>query len=135
MQAAHSASAATDGGRTRLTFGAVVAGYFLVMFAVSPVSVVLPSLARSMGVGVEQASWVMTAYLLPLTACLLPAGRLGDIVGHRRLFSIGVALGTLAALMAGLAPNLPVLLAGRALQGIGAALVSATSLPIITAAV
>jgi MFS family permease len=121
--------------RTRLTFGTVVAGYFLVMFAVSPVSVVLPTMAADLGVGVEQASWVMTAYLLPLTACLLPAGRLGDMLGHRRLFGAGIALGALSALLAGLAPSLEVLLAARALQGIGAALVSATSLPIITATV
>lgn len=121
--------------RTKLTFAAVVTGYFLVMFAVSPVSVVMPTLAAGFGVGMEQASWVMTAYLLPLTAFLLPAGRLGDIVGHRRLFTIGIGIGTVASLLAGLAPSLWLLLAARALQGIGAAMVSATSLPIITEAV
>ena len=117
------------------TFAAVVAGYFLVMFAVSPVSVVLPTLAASFGVGVEEASWVMTAYLLPLTACLLPAGRLGDIVGHRRLFTIGIGLAGGAALVSGLAPSLWLLFAARAVQGVGAALVSATAMPIITGAV
>ena len=113
----------------------MVAGYFLVMFAVSPVSVVLPTLAASFGVGVEEASWVMTAYLLPLTACLLPAGRLGDIIGHRRLFTIGIALAGAAALVSGFAPSLWLLFAARAVQGIGAALVSASAMPIITAVV
>jgi MFS family permease len=121
--------------RTKATFAAVVTGYFLVMFAVSPVSVVMPSLAQDFGVGMEQASWVMTAYLLPLTACLLPAGRLGDIIGHRRLFLIGVGVGTISAIAAGLAPSLLLLFAARAAQGVGASLVSATSLPIITNAV
>ncbi|HEX2033124.1 MAG TPA: MFS transporter [Chloroflexota bacterium] len=114
---------------------AVTAGYFLVMFAVSPVSVVLPSLADSLGVKVDTASWVMTAYLLPLTACLLPAGRLGDIVGHRRIFVMGLVLTAVTAFGAGLATDLWQLLAARALQGVGAALVSAASLPIITATV
>lgn len=126
---------AGHGYTRRVTVAAVVTGYFLVMFAVSPVSVVLPSLAQSYGVGVEQASWVMTAYLLPLTACLLPAGRAGDLFGHRRLFGAGIAIAAGAALLAGLAPTIWLLFAARALQGIGAALVSATSLPIITAAV
>ena len=118
-----------------VTFAAVVAGYFLVMFAVSPVSVVLPTLAASFGVGVEEASWVMTAYLLPLTATLLPAGRLGDIVGHRKLFTLGIGMAGVSALISGLAPNLWLLFAARAVQGIGAALVSATAMPIITGAV
>jgi len=121
--------------RRASTFAAVVAGYFLVMFAVSPVSVVLPTLAASFGVGVEEASWVMTAYLLPLTACLLPAGRLGDILGHRRLFTAGIALAGAAALVSGIAPSLWVLFAARAVQGVGAALVSATAMPIITGTV
>ncbi|MBI3973122.1 MAG: MFS transporter [Chloroflexi bacterium] len=114
---------------------AVTAGYFLIMFAVSPVSVVLPSLADSLHVDVEAASWVMAAYLLPLSALLLPAGRLGDMVGHRRLFTLGLGLVTLAALSAGLAHDLMSLLLARAAQGAGAALVSAASLPIITAAI
>jgi MFS family permease len=119
--------------RSRITFAAVVAGYFLVMFAVSPVSVVMPSLAESFGLSVEQASWVMTAYLLPLTACLLPAGRLGDIVGHRRLFTIGLALIAAASLVSAVAPDYWILLVARVVQGIGAALISACALPIITA--
>lgn len=117
---------------SRVTFAAVVAGYFLVMFGVSPVSVVMPSLAETFDLTVEQASWIMTAFLLPLTACLLPAGRLGDVVGHRRLFTIGLALVSVAALVSGIAPNYWFLLLARAVQGVGAALISATSLPIIT---
>jgi MFS family permease len=121
--------------RNKLTFAAVVAGYFLVMFAVSPVSVVLPSLSQDFGIGVERASWVMTAYLLPLTALLLPAGRLGDMFGHRRLFGMGIGLGVISAFAAGFAPSIEVLFGARAMQGVAAALVSATSLPIVTAAV
>ncbi|HEU5316742.1 MAG TPA: MFS transporter [Chloroflexota bacterium] len=117
------------------TFAAVVAGYFLVMFAVSPVSVVLPSLSESFGIGVDRASWVMTSYLLPLTAALLPAGRLGDIVGHRRLFTIGIGLAGVAALVSGAAPSIWLLFVARAVQGIGAALVSASAMPIVAGAV
>lgn len=115
-------------------FGAVIAGYFLVMFAVAPVSVILPSLAHELDARLEAASWVMTAYLLPLTALLLGTGRLADLYGHRRLFTLGLAVTTLATLACGLAPSLPVLLAGRVAQGAGAALMSATSLAIITSA-
>ena len=85
-------------------FGAVIAGYFLVMFAVAPVSVILPSLAQDLHARLEAASWVMTAYLLPLTALLLGAGRLADLYGHRRLFTLGLAVTTLATLAFGLAP-------------------------------
>lgn len=115
-------------------FGAVIAGYFLVMFAVAPASVILPSLAKELNAQLEAASWVMTAYLLPLTALLLGAGRLADLYGHRRLFTLGLAVATLATFACGLAPSLPVLLAGRVAQGAGAALMSATSLALITSA-
>lgn len=123
-----------DSGSKRAVL-AVTAGYFMVMFAVSPVSVILPALAESLHVDVDAASWVMTAFLLPLTACLLPAGRLGDIFGHRRVFLTGLGLTVAGAVGAGLAGGLWHLLGARAFQGLGAALVSATSLPIITGAV
>lgn len=120
---------------SKRTLLAVTAGYFIVMFAVSPVAVMLPALAASLQVNVDAAGWVMTAFLLPLTAFLLPAGRLGDIFGHRRLFVAGLGLTVAGAVGAGIAGSLWLLLGARALQGLGAALVSATSLPIITAVV
>lgn len=114
---------------------AVTAGYFLIMLAVSPVSVVLPTMAADLDVDLARASWVMAAYLLPLTGLLLPAGRMGDLLGHRRVFAAGLALVTVASVLAGLAPTLAALVAARALQGIGAALASGNSLAIIAEAV
>src|SRR5919109_1377033 len=92
--------------RPWIVFGAVSAGYFLVMYAVAPVSVILPSLARDLGVQLGTASWVMTTFLLPLTALLLGAGRLADLYGHRRLFTAGLVLTSLATVGCGFAPSL-----------------------------
>src|SRR5262245_35065227 len=68
----------------------VAVGYVCIMLAVSPVSVMLPTLATAMRIDVTEASWIMTAYLLALTAFLLPAGRIGDLIGYKPIFLSGV---------------------------------------------
>ena len=100
----------------------------------SVLSVALPAIKSSYGAGAEQVQWVVNAYLLPLSALLLLGGALGDHFGRRRLLVIGTSIFGVTSLICALAPSLPVLLAARAAQGIGAALLLPNSLALLNAA-
>jgi EmrB/QacA subfamily drug resistance transporter len=100
----------------------------------SVLSVALPAIRDSYGAAAEQVQWVVNAYLLPLSALLLLGGALGDHFGRRRLLLIGTGIFGLASLVCAMAPGLPVLLAARAAQGIGAALLLPSSLALLNAA-
>ena len=100
----------------------------------SVLSVALPAIKASYGARAEQVQWVVNAYLLPLSALLLLGGALGDHFGRRRLLVIGTSVFALASLVCALAPSLPILLAARAAQGIGAALLLPNSLALLNAA-
>jgi len=100
----------------------------------SVLSVALPAIKSSYGAGAEQVQWVVNAYLLPLSALLLLGGALGDHFGRRRLLVIGTSIFGVTSLVCALAPSLPVLLAARAAQGIGAALLLPNSLALLNAA-
>jgi EmrB/QacA subfamily drug resistance transporter len=97
-------------------------------------SVALPAIRSSYGAGAEQAQWVVNAYLLPLSALLLLGGALGDHFGRRVLLIVGTSLFAVASLTCALAPSLPLLLAARAAQGVGAALLLPNSLALLNAA-
>jgi EmrB/QacA subfamily drug resistance transporter len=94
----------------------------------------LPAIRASYGAGAQQVQWVVNAYLLPLSALLLLGGALGDHFGRRRLLVIGTSIFAITSLVCALAPSLPILLAARATQGIGAALLLPNSLAILNAA-
>ncbi|PPK71425.1 MFS transporter [Actinokineospora auranticolor] len=115
-----------------LILAAIVGAEFLLQLDGTIVTVALPDLQDHLGVGVVAASWVPNAFLLAFGGLLLFSGRLGDTIGHRRVFLVGIGLITVASLVAGLAPNLPVLLVGRALQGAGAALAGPAGLALLT---
>jgi EmrB/QacA subfamily drug resistance transporter len=100
----------------------------------SVLSVALPAIRASYGAGGQQVQWVVNAYLLPLSALLLLGGALGDHFGRRRLLVYGTSLFALTSLICALAPSLPLLLAARAAQGIGAALLLPNSLALLNAA-
>jgi EmrB/QacA subfamily drug resistance transporter len=100
----------------------------------SAVNLALPVIQQSLGGGVETAQWVMNAYALMLGALVLAGGAAADRYGRKRVFAVGVGLFTLASVVCGLAPSLPVLLAARAAQGIGAALLTPASLALLGAA-
>ncbi len=100
----------------------------------SVLSVALPAIRASYGAGAQQVQWVVNAYLLPLSALLLLGGALGDHFGRRRLLVIGTAIFAITSLVCALAPSLPILLAARAAQGIGAALLLPNSLALLNAA-
>jgi EmrB/QacA subfamily drug resistance transporter len=100
----------------------------------SVLSVALPAIRESYGAGAQQVQWVVNAYLLPLSALLLLGGALGDHFGRRRLLVIGTSIFAVTSLVCALAPSLPILLAARAAQGVGAALLLPNSLALLNAA-
>jgi EmrB/QacA subfamily drug resistance transporter len=100
----------------------------------SVTSVALPAIRDSYSAGAADVQWVVNAYLLPLSALLLLGGAVGDHYGRRRLLIVGTSLFALASLTCALAPSLPLLLAARAVQGIGAALLLPNSLALLNAA-
>lgn len=91
----------------------------------------LPALARTFEASFSQVQWIVLAYLLSITTLLVSAGRLGDLLGRRRLLLCGITLFTLASLLCGLAPSLGWLIAARALQGLGAAIMLALTLALV----
>ena len=97
------------------------------------VNVALPALTRDIAATEVEFLWIVDAYLLLLSALLLVGGVLGDMYGRRRIFGIGVALFTAASVWCGLAPDPLQLIAARALQGVGGALLVPGSLSILTA--
>ncbi len=97
------------------------------------VNVALPTIGRDFGAGVSGLQWVVTGYLITLAALILIGGSLGDRYGRRRIFVLGVVWFMLASVLSGAAPNLSLLIAARALQGVGGALLTPGSLAIIEA--
>jgi EmrB/QacA subfamily drug resistance transporter len=112
---------------------ATVFGSGLVFLDASVVSVALPTIARDLHVGLASLQWTVNAYTLTLAGLLLLGGSLGDHYGRRRVFVIGIIWFAASSLICGLAPNGPVLIGARALQGVGAALLTPGSLAIIEA--
>ncbi len=95
---------------------------FMLQLDANIVSVSLPSIARSLNAGFAGIEWVVTAYMLSFASLLLPAGALADRFGRKKLLIVGLSVFTVASLLCGSAPTLPVLIAARALQGAGAAM-------------
>lgn len=97
------------------------------------VNIALPAIQQSLGASIAELQWVVNGYLLPLGALMLVGGGLGDRIGRRRIFIAGIVLFTLASVACALAPTAGVLIAARAVQGIGAALLVPQSLALIAA--
>ncbi|VVQ22649.1 Riboflavin transporter RibZ [Pseudomonas fluorescens] len=95
----------------------------------------LPTLAEAFSASFQAVQWVILAYLLSITVLIVSVGRLGDLMGRRRLLLIGIALFTVASLLCALAPNLWLLIAARAVQGIGAATMMALTMALVSGAV
>ncbi|MBX5160577.1 MULTISPECIES: MFS transporter [unclassified Rhizobium] len=91
----------------------------------------LPSLARAFNASFQDVQWIVLAYLLAITTLIVSVGRLGDITGRRRLLLIGILLFTLASVVCGLAPTLWLMIAARALQGLGAAIMMALTMAFV----
>ena len=106
-------------------------GDLMIVLDTTIVNVALPSIRADLGFSETTLVWVVNAYLLTFSGCLLLGGRLGDIYGHRRIFLIGIVAFTLASLFCGIARTQEVLLIARAVQGFGGAIVSAVAFSLI----
>ena len=106
-------------------------GDLMIVLDVTIVGVALPSIREDLGFSEESLAWVVNAYLITFGGFLLLGGRLGDLFGHRRLFLGGIALFTLASAACGLATSQEILVGARAVQGLGAAVVSAVALSLM----
>jgi len=106
-------------------------GSLMIVLDATIVNVALPSIRESLGFSETSLAWVVNAYLLTYGGLLLLGGRLGDLFGHRRLFIFGITLFTLSSLACGLSGSQGVLVAARAIQGVGGAIASAVSLSLI----
>ncbi len=106
-------------------------GTLMIVLDATIVNVALPSIRQDLGFSESSLAWVVNAYLLTFGGFLLLGGRLGDLFGHRRLFLIGIVLFTLASLACGLSTSQHTLIAARAVQGLGGAVVSAVALSLV----
>ena len=104
----------------------------MIVLDTSIVITALPSIQHALHFSKTGLSWVQNAYTLSFGGLLLLGGRAGDLLGRRRLFSAGIALFTAASMLGGLAPSAGVLIAARALQGVGAAVAAPAALALLT---
>jgi EmrB/QacA subfamily drug resistance transporter len=104
---------------------------FLVILDTSIIGVALPTIQQHFGFSQAELQWIFSAYVIVFGALLLLGGRLSDILGQRRIFVIGFAILTGASILAGLAPTGDVLIAARALQGIGAAFIAPAAMSMV----
>jgi EmrB/QacA subfamily drug resistance transporter len=129
-----SGNAKAKGGHPRWTLVACILASSLSFVDGSVLNVALPAIKSGYGAGAQDVQWVVNAYLLPLSALLLLGGALGDHFGRRLLLLVGTSIFGITSLICALAPSLPILLAARAAQGVGAALLLPNSLALLNAA-
>jgi EmrB/QacA subfamily drug resistance transporter len=118
--------------RKWLALALLVAVQFMVVLDIAIVNVALPSIQTDLGFSQQNLQWVLSAYALFFGGVLLLGGRLADLLGRRRLFIAGLVLFTVSSLLAGLAWSEASLIAARALQGLGAAVITPAALSILT---
>jgi EmrB/QacA subfamily drug resistance transporter len=116
------------------TLIAVCAGVFMLLLDITIVNVALPDIERGFHASLSDLQWVIDAYALTLAAFLLTAGSLADLLGRRRVFAVGIVLFTLGSLACGVATGPLFLILARAAQGVGGAIMFATSLALLAQA-
>ena len=119
--------------RPAVTLLAVALATFMTYLDNNIVNVAMPAIQHDLHLTISGLEWVVSSYILVFASLLLAGGRLADVFGRRRLFLIGLGVFTVASLAAGLSGNATALVASRAVQGLGAALVTPTTLAIISA--
>lgn len=115
--------------------GTVCIGAFMAALDASIINVAMPSLSKSFSVGMNMIEWVSIAYLLTLTSLLTMLGSLSDRLGRKFFYTIGFTVFGIGSGLCGIAPTIPFLVASRVLQALGAAMLQANSVAIITASV
>jgi len=107
---------------------------FIFPFMASAVNIALPSLGRELSLDAVILGWIATGYLLSSAALLVPFGRIADIYGRRKIFTLGTAIFTLSSLLAGMAGSVSMLISCRVFQGIGGAMLAGTGVALLTTA-
>ena len=117
--------------RRSVTLALLVVAQFVVVLDFSIVQIALPTMRTELGISLADSQWIVSAYGLTFAGLLLLSGRMSDLYGRRKLFSIGLVVFALSSLAGGFAPSEIVLIGARAVQGVGAAIASATGLSLI----
>jgi EmrB/QacA subfamily drug resistance transporter len=125
------AAPAEDDSRRWIALYVLCAGMLMIVLDGTIVNVALPSIQDDLGFSQSSLAWVVNAYLIPFGGLLLLAGRLGDLLGQRRVFLVGLTIFTAASLLCAASPTQAVLVGARFIQGIGGALASAVILGMI----
>jgi EmrB/QacA subfamily drug resistance transporter len=133
VETAETSGLRLSSARGRWVVAATVLGSGMAALDATVVGIALPAIGRDFHAGVSSVQWVVDAYTLSLAGLLLLGGTLGDSYGRRRMFMVGTVWFAIASLLCGLAPDAPVLIAARALQGVGGALLTPGSLAILQA--
>src|SRR3954464_3636619 len=128
----HSTTESQPDRRRWFALAVIVAAQFMVVLDVAIVNVALPTIKTDLGFSQENLQWVVTAYSIMFGGVLLLGGRMADLLGRRRLFMAGLTLFSVSSLLDGLAWSEGSLIAFRALQGLGPALLSPAALSILT---
>src|SRR3954465_11828415 len=123
-----------DDSRKWWTLGAVLIGVFMLLLDITVVNVALPVIRADLGASFSDLQWVVDAYALPLAALLLVSGSFADLIGRRRVFILGLILFSAASFACGLSQSPLWLILARGIQGIGGAMLFATSLALIAGA-
>src|SRR3982074_3646847 len=119
--------------RKRLTLAATILGSSMAFIDGSVVNIALPAIQQALHADAASTQWIVTAHPLLLGALVLVGGSAADLYGRRRIFLSGIAVFTTASIACGLAPNITVLVVSRAVQGLGAALLTPASLVMLGA--
>ncbi len=119
--------------RGRWVLAATIAGSAMALIDATIVNIALPAVDDDLGAGTTGLTWTVNAYTLTLASLILLGGSLGDRLGRRVVFQVGVAWFAVASLLCGIAPNVELLVGARALQGVGGALLTPGSLAILQA--
>jgi EmrB/QacA subfamily drug resistance transporter len=119
--------------RKRLTLAATILGSSMAFIDGSVVNIALPAIQQALHADAVSTQWIVNAYLLLLGALVLVGGSAADLYGRRRIFLVGIAVFTTASIACGLAPNITLLVISRAVQGLGAALLTPASLAMLGA--
>lgn len=118
--------------RLTLPFLPVAAALFCIQLDFFSLNLALPTIAEDLATPVTDLQWLLSGYMIALGALLIPAGRAGDVLGRRRVLLTGVAVFGLTSLVCGLVSSVPVLIAARVAQGVGAALIFPTAFALVT---
>ena len=133
MKARVLAALVAEENRKWWTLGAVSFGLFMIMLDNTVVNVALPTMKTDLNVSQSGLEWVVVAYALTFASLMITGGKLADMFGRRRIFIIGLAIFTLASLACGLSSTIGSLIAARAVQGVGSALMNPATLSIVVA--